>query len=193
MVVLAIVGAVMLNRKGVSQIKSDDVSKDKQVPITQKQASFKELLGISSPQKCTFGDANSSGTVYISKNKMRGDFQSTTQGTTINTHMISDGGYNYVWMGDSTSGFKMATETPKTDEQTNPTGVDMNKQNIYSCQSWNEDAGLLTVPATVKFMDFKSSPVVTTPVVPDPTACAACDKLKDSTSKLQCRSALQCK
>lgn len=196
-VVLAIAGAVVLIRKDAGQIKSDGTSKGKQVPVVQKQASFKELLALSSPQKCTFGDPattdNSFGTVYISNNKMRGDFQAAADGRTIKSHMISDGQYSYVWMDNTPTGFRMSLNAPKTEGQPNYSGVDENKQINYNCQAWLEDAGLLTVPTTVTFQDFSAIPAAAKPIGSDPAACAACDSITDAQSKLQCRSALQCK
>ena len=124
---------------------------------------------------------------------MRGDFQSTSQGRTIVSHMVSDGKFNYIWVDNTPTGFKMPLNAPKTEGNPNYSGVDENKQINYNCQTWSEDAGLLTVPTTVTFQDFSAIPAAAKPIGSEPAACAACDSITDAQSKLQCRSALQCK
>src|ERR1700683_114218 len=75
---------------------------------TQKKSLF-DFFSMTGSQKCTFSDSTnkSSGTVYVSGGKMRGDFQSSNNGKTNSSHMLNDGTFVYIWSDGQTNGIKM--------------------------------------------------------------------------------------
>ena len=75
--------------------------------MTTQKKSFFDFFSMAGSQKCTFSDStnNSSGTVYVSGGKMRGDFQSSNNGKTNSSHMINDGTYVYIWTDGQTNGY----------------------------------------------------------------------------------------
>ncbi len=121
--------------------------------------SIKDLMAFKGNQQCTFADTEggSSGTVYVGGGKMRGDFESVSDATTINSHMISDAEYVYVWTDGQTSGFKMLiSDMEKMNESadtTTPKTVDVDKRLDYDCSSWSVDNTKFTAPTNVKFTD----------------------------------------
>ncbi len=171
---------------------------------------LKDLFSSSKSQKCTFSDTNSgsSGTIYMSDGKMRGDFTSVSQGQTAMSHMIVQNNTSFVWTDASDQGVKLSYEkvaqltsasaSAQTSGATMPISLDQKVS--YECSSWTLDPTLLTLPTTVKFNDFSSlipqikasgnaSGAATTDIKSD--ACKACDQLTGSPRE-QCRKALSC-
>jgi uncharacterized membrane protein len=171
------------------------------------RVALKDLFSSSKSQKCTFSDNNSgsSGVVYMSGGKMRGDFTSKTDGQSVESHMIVENQTSYVWTDASTQGVKMSYE--KVTQLTSATAsaqaggssmpISMDQKVSYQCESWVADPTLLTLPTTVKFNDFSSlipqiKASTSGAAVMDPkSACGACDQLSD-TQRDQCRKALSC-
>lgn len=114
--------------------------------------SFKELLALGTPQKCTFAEtvANSSttGTVYVSGGKIRGDFTSVTKSTTVKSHMISDGQTVHAWVDGMSSGFKM---TLSAGAKAQSPEMDINRPIDVACTSWTPDVSLFALPTSIKF------------------------------------------
>ncbi len=171
------------------------------------EGSLKNLLAFQGSQKCTLdsqsGLADSTGEVYISYGKMRGDFISTAQGQTIKSHMVINGNTSYVWTDMLNQGFKIPLEKMTAAGADQKQGVDLNQSLRYSCAPWVEDATLLTPPIDIQFNDMSSMMnQVTSPInqkANNSTAsslqaqCGACDQAPDATVKAQCRAVLGCK
>jgi hypothetical protein len=171
---------------------------------------LKDIFASSKTQKCTFSDtaSGSSGTVYISDGKMRGDFTTEVQGQTVTSHMIVDNQISYVWSDASTQGVKLSYE--KIEQLTSATAsahagvtsmpISLDQKVSYQCSAWTADPAVLSLPSTVKFNDFsslipqiKASSGDNGSAAPDPksAACQACDQLT-GTTRDQCRKALSC-
>ena len=147
------------------------------------------------------------GTVYVSGKNVRGDFETTMpQKGVVESHMIKDGDYMYVWSSAMPQGMKMkATPPQQTDTGPKPApAADLyNKNYDYNCSPWRADASKFTLPTDIKFMDV-SEMMKGIPMPPVGAAggaavkppagmnCSACDQAP-ATAKAQCRAALGCK
>lgn len=172
---ILITGAILLVKNGIKG--TDDVSTDTEsatggeVTTTEGSAadasaeesasaefngSMKELVARGGDYMCTFTQttdvADSSGTVYISGERLRGDFKSheKVSDTDVESHMIRDGGFAYVWSSAMPTGFKMVVDDSASTDS-NSTGFDYNQQLDYSCNSWTVDESQFSLPAGVEF------------------------------------------
>jgi hypothetical protein len=109
--------------------------------------------------QCTFNVENqisqSSGTVYVSGQTLRGDFASQVPqlNQTIDSHMIQNNGAVYVWTSLSPQGFKTeaAISTPGGAAEFQDQGVDINQTYDYNCMPWTVDNSKFELPAGVTF------------------------------------------
>lgn len=178
---------------------------------TQNKSLF-DLLSMAGSQKCTFSDSNSSGTVYISDGKMRGDFQSQNEGKSGVSHMLNDGSYVYIWTDGQQNGYKMSlavvkqqqaqiTESPSNGgSQAQPSqAVNMQQKSNYSCDPWSADSSMFTVPTNVTFTDYSSmmqgagaSTQQGSQVKGSAAICAQCNQAPAGSARNQCLAALHC-
>lgn len=169
--------------------------------------SLSTLLASSVSQKCTFTNktdtSESSGTVYVSGGKMRGDFKTVASGRTMQSHMIVDGQTSYMWSDEMPQGFKMDFADMQKQDTKNQT-VDVNQQLDYSCGSWSADASAFVTPAGIEFKDMQAMmqgmmPKTNTGTIQNSgysdvkkMQCAACDNAPTAEAKAQCKTALGC-
>lgn len=121
--------------------------------------SLADLLGRGGDWQCTFGVenqvSNSSGTVYVSGSKIRGDFESMVPqlNQTIDSHMIQSDGFVYVWTSLAPQGFKSKATigTPDGTTAFRDQGIDINQAYDYNCTPWAADASKFELPAGVTF------------------------------------------
>jgi hypothetical protein len=160
--------------------------------------SIKDLLTAGIPQQCTFtdasGEAGLEGTTYIAGGKMRGDFTTTVDGKTTTGHTIFDGKTSWIWMDETSTGFKIEVDPSEADSSELPVqqGMDLNKTIDYNCSTWLPDNTLFNPPTDITFTSFE---------VPDTTEadamtgnqnlCESCEALSGE-SKTQCLTALNC-
>lgn len=122
--------------------------------------SLKSLLSSTTSQQCNFQDtstpsASSEGTVYVSQQKMRGDFSTTSNGLTQKSHIIIDGSKSYIWIDGQKQGFVTSFNATSTTAPTNASqSLDLNQKINFSCNSWNPDSSQFTRPSTVQFTDI---------------------------------------
>ena len=119
------------------------------------------LISLGKDVTCTFShmDAKneSSGTVYISGNQMRGDFMTkTSAGGTVDSHMIKNGDSVNVWSGNQ--GAKMVassmTSTAGESTQQSQGSVDLDQKVDYKCSDWKKDQSKFVLPTFVNFIDI---------------------------------------
>jgi hypothetical protein len=151
--------------------------------------SLKDLLSKGIAQSCTFNSEGSTGTIYMSGGKVRGDFDATVEGQTMKSHMIVDNNTSYIWSDGSKTGIKMsfdpnATTSPATTD-TQSGSFDASTQMNYKCGAWIPDASLFALPAGVAFTSFNA------PTSGESSQCSYCDSLTGD-SKSQCLTALKC-
>lgn len=126
------------------------------------RGSMTDLLARGGDYKCVFTHstdvADSSGTVYISGKKMRGDFKSNTKPTTtsVESHMIMDGEFYYMWSSAMPSGLKMkiSEETTASADSNASTGMDVNQELDYSCEVFAVTETQFSLPAGVTFTEL---------------------------------------
>ena len=105
------------------------------------------------------GSVASSGTVYVSGEKVRADFTSEVPGFgVVDAYMIADGAYVYSWTSMTPQGVKteMVADTEETTEDvpTSGSGYDPNHSYEYDCQMATADASLFVVPGDVTFIEY---------------------------------------
>jgi len=159
-----------------------------------------EILKSGKDQKCTFtrtdANAESAGTVYFSKGKMRGEFDVTAQGQTFKASMMSDGNDVYTWGSMMPQGIKTPVSSGATNDPRNES-FDLDDMVDYNCSSWNANSSMFELPSDVKFSEIPmgagSGPAGTMGSdVMKAQQCAACDTLTDAAQKSQCKAALSC-
>lgn len=160
-VVVLVIGGVyfLTQNKSTDQLAGDSKSAETQTEMSTKTASIKSLIDSGSNQKCTYqskeGTEQSSGTFYITEGKMRGDISVDVENTKTTNHMVYDGAYSYIWSDDSNAGFKMALDSQaNTQDKTQSTAVDTNKDYNFSCEKWSVDNSKFELPGNVQFADF---------------------------------------
>jgi hypothetical protein len=122
--------------------------------------SIESLLAAGKSQICTFSsneqDAETSGIVYVSGGKMRGDFAIDAKGTMTFSHMIYDGTMSYVWSDGSNAGFKMALDAD-AQSSTSSRGIDPKKNYEYRCEKWSADNSKFELPTGIKFSEIPTT------------------------------------
>ena len=189
---------------------------DANTPAPGAQMSMRELLGFGGAQRCTFTNkvenSESSGVVYVSGGKMRGDFTSLAAGQAIQSHMIVDGETSYVWSDAAPQGMKISFADMNAQGGTNSgQSVDVNEKVGYSCGAWAVDANVFALPTGVTFSDLGAilppggiPKLQGTPGTVQPSAgtmpsggagafqCAACNQVPEGDERMQCLEALGC-
>lgn len=157
-------------------------------------SSLKDLLTKGVAQSCTFSNEGSAGTVYVAGGKMRGDFDSVTEGKTVKSHMIVDGNTSYIWMDGEKTGFKMSFDpSAQTTGSAAPAGgFDANASMNYKCGAWITDSSQFTPPSNVTFTSFDlPSAAPAKAGGTQPSQCSYCSSLTGD-DKAQCLSAFNC-
>jgi hypothetical protein len=156
------------------------------------KGTIKSLLTSGVPQSCTFTSekqASTSGTVYVSGGKMRGDFTTINEGQSMTGHLIIDSGYSYIWSDLLTRGMKVALTEGQSSTGSGTQGMDVNQTVGYTCKPWSVDESKFTLPSNITF---------TTVSVPGagsgtaPSACTACASLT-GTAQTACNAQFNCK
>lgn len=123
--------------------------------------SIRELSARGGDWKCTVdassdtsvGQAVSSGVVYVSGRKVRGDFTtSVPQLGNVESHLIADGTDVYAWSSVLPQGIKTAMTAEESGSgPTSGQVFDTNHQYSYDCQPAAADASLFAPPSSVTF------------------------------------------
>lgn len=216
-VLVVIAGAFYFKHHAMmSSTATSQTENSKMQPVSNTPKSLSDFLSMTGTLKCTFSNStnNSSGTVYVSNGKMRGDFQSTNNGTAQQSHMVNDGTFVYFWV-DGQNGTKMSLSAIKNEEaQVSGTpsnnsqpqgGMDMHQKSIYSCSPWVANSSVFTPPASVTFTDYSAMMQKAQPgsSLPQGSAasnsmhgttaeCAECNQAPAGAARNQCLSALHC-
>lgn len=150
---------------------SDSTNKESKTENSKaEKTSLAKLLKQNKNVQCSYSlqDPKSSGTFYISGEKMRGDMQTQVVSTEQSSHLIRDTEYQYMWSDGTNQGVKMKIseiETVQTTPSTLkgstvttttivPPSVDNNTDYDYDCKSWSVDNSKFTPPSSVTFTDY---------------------------------------
>lgn len=164
------------------------------------RTSIRTLLGLGRDITCTFhrADAQSdiSGTVYIADGNMRGDFMMGAQATgDIESHMIHDGEYAYVWTSEVAQGTKMRIREGDTSMGAkSDNSVNIDDETDYECSGWSKDNSKFELPRGIEFMDVSAMLEQKTDAKGNMQVhqCGSCDLIPDAAAKAQCKAALGC-
>lgn len=169
-----------------------------QTPPNQEQGqmlSMKELMASNASQQCTFAEPQSdtSGTIYVSGGKVRGDFETKSESGTVSGHMIADSSTVHTWMDGMSQGFKASFDVAATADKNMEAQQSLNpdKKLDYRCSPWQADRSKFELPAGVTFTDM-SAMMQQSAGGSGASACSACDMAPEP-QKSQCKAALKCK
>ena len=172
--------------------------------------SFNDLLKKGDSVVCNSEISDESGKVavemYVSGAKFRTNSVATdTEGTVVNSHMVSDGDFAYLW-GDSQPGMKIKYSDLNQDKpeisaeelKSQQTSALQKAMEGYSfkCKPWIlVDSSKFTAPSDVEFTDISESmkQLQQQGSEANKSLCQMCDKLEDSTEKADCLAKLKCK
>ena len=126
----------------------------------EEKTTLSKLMGRGGNYMCTFVHntqmGESTGSVYISNKKIRGDFVSkvSVPGLAnmgdITTHMISDGESVYTWSSMSAEGYKVPVAQEDTATQSSAS-VPTDQELDYKCVGWTADQSKFSLPTNITF------------------------------------------
>jgi hypothetical protein len=168
--------------------------------ISEVNGNVFDLLKIGNSVKCTFSTEDesglTSGVTYVADNQVRGDFEvNLGEDGPIQSHIISDGQWIYMWSSALPQGIKANIEDTDlqktTEEAANSKDLKAFQNNVnYKCSSWNKDESKFVIPQDVKFLDM-SQTLKELKVDPD-NLCSACDYIPDEEAKSECKTRMNC-
>lgn len=107
--------------------------------------------------ECTFSHStevgDSSGIVYISGEKVKGEFTSDVKIAglgTIKTYMISDGDFTYTWSDVSPQGYKSKVVEDKSNSNDQ---IPSDQELDYNCSGWVAQDSYFKVPGNITFVE----------------------------------------
>lgn len=124
-----------------------------------KPQTYKQFLSSGISKICTYavslsdGSGTSTGTVYASSGKIRGDFTLPGQNGTVQQHIIVDSYMAYMWNNTSNQGVKFAVQEQSPNQLTNST--------VFKCNVWSPNMAVFEIPANVAYLDIGSYPTAT--------------------------------
>lgn len=121
-----------------------------------------ELIAKGQDLSCTFsfdggGTADTTGTVYVSNGKVRGDYTTVASGQTFVSHVIVRDNAANIWMDGSQDGFT-STLSGQVTTGGNSAAPDINSKLDYDCAPWTPDETKFALPVTVTFKAVSAVP-----------------------------------
>lgn len=171
---------------------------------SQTKGSIQSLLGVGKNVTCTitYPDNQGTGTIYVANDKMRGDFQTAgADGATIDSHMIRDGEFAYIWSdtvakaGDKKQGTKINISEAEKMVKANSgqtQAADLNKEVDMDCSTWTVSNTSFALPTDVTFTDLTETlkQIQTPSGTMDDSKQSPCDQIPDAEAKASCIKAL---
>jgi hypothetical protein len=175
--------------------------------------SLRSLLTANVSQKCTFNNGDSSGTIYVSAGRMRGDFTAkANEEASSQSHMVISNNLAYVWIDGSTQGYRMSFEdiTATTSRQSGQ-GIDADSKVATNCEPWAANDTVFSLPTDVTFNALPSAGTSANSQSQSTTGasagasvnanaggdyyaqkCAACNMITDKAAKAECIASFDC-
>lgn len=152
---------------------------------TTTKGSLRSLLSLGQNTTCTIANPDgSTGTVFVSAGRVRGDFDTQTDKGAMMTHMIQSDGYMYLWQEGETQGMKVKfDETTSTTDQTTQGNVDLDSEVDLSCVPWVTDGSKFTPPSGVVFTELSA---MLQSDDAKKAMQAACEQITDPQAKATC-------
>lgn len=198
-IIIAIVAVVVFSQSKKSSQPSGETAVTQQAEgesaETTSKGSIKSLIGLGKNVTCTMtypsGDGTTKGTVYVAGDKrIRGDFITNTQDKEMDSHMIQDGSWSYIWSSASPQGTKMKIEenvpTPTPGPQNQ--NVDVNTEVDYKCSDWSVDNSKFVPPSNIQFMEIGqiTNQIPSQTNTTNQSQKAICDQITDPQAKAAC-------
>lgn len=161
--VLIALGVVVLGVVSYVAIKPNDAS----VKNDTQENSFLDFVNSKESFECTVTQnvqgISSNGTVFISEGKIRGEFQTETQGMKINSSMVVKDGYTYSWTSMMPSVvYKAKVASGEISQQnTQMSGsysFDARQIGSYDCKETSVNDSRFELPQGVSLVDISSLP-----------------------------------
>ena len=200
-IVLIVAGAVFVLKKSQKPQEPTARQQASPAPAAGESGTIKSLLAMGKDVSCEVsyyvGKTKTSGKVYVSGKKMRGDFDIALEdGKQMDSHMIQDETFIYSWSSVLPQGTKMKIEavsaSPAPGAAAQNQSFDMNQNVSYKCSDWSADDSKFISPAGVQFLDV--SVMMKAPAQAKPatdTTSSPCDAIVDPQAKAACISATQ--
>lgn len=177
------------------------ISENAQTVGNAVKGTIQDLLLTGKSVTCTVTDETKeggTGVVFVSGKRMAGDFKTTVEDKVVESHMITDGTYTYIWSSDQTEGIKMKVDetkiTPGANGQPGSNEVfDLKKETGLKCSPWTPDNSKFVPPANIKFTDFTQIINQAQPKTTGKTTApqgSPCDQIEDTAAKAECVKAL---
>ena len=177
---------------------------------TQEQSvkgSFLDIIKLGKSVKCTYSSSNDSGVTsgetYVSGTKSRTDFILTLKdGTTNDSHSITDGEWIYIWTSTGEQGSKMkiadmqksaASSSAPGSTPTTTENKDLTQPMDYKCSPWLPDNSKFTPPSNITFTDLTEMlNQLQNPSGQTPNMCGTCNLAGSAENIAQCKKSLGC-
>ncbi|MFZ2149618.1 MAG: hypothetical protein WAV15_00440 [Minisyncoccia bacterium] len=160
--VAAVVVGGYLALKSKSPVENPPAQNEEAVKdASGKKMAFSELVKQGGSYKCevkqSMSDFENSGTVYMSGNKLSGQFSTVAEGTTMESYFVMKDGYMYNWSSFAPNmGIKIKTEAAVEAEAQGTYSWSAEQVGDYDCQAWTPEDSRFELPSAVVFTEFKS-------------------------------------
>lgn len=129
---------------------------------TKVKSSLKQMLGMGKNVSCEMAASEEqgliSGRVNIAGSKMMADFKMADEmGKMMDSHMINDGEFTYIWSSSAPQGTKIKNDTvaPAKSDQTQ-NSFDEDQEVDMECSDWSPASNSFTAPSDVEFLDMSN-------------------------------------
>lgn len=199
-VIIVLVALLAVGVGGYYLTKDDNDSNN--AVLNTGSTSINALLGQNNNSTCTYSHTDesgntSSGTVYLSGGRMRGNFTFQAAGQqTQYSNVLRDNEYQFVWQDGSDTGFKSKIETLTSagsdDSNTTQQAVDQDKEYDFDCSDWRVDESMFNAPANVEFTDYSAQIQQSQEAQQNVNdiKSEACAQISDATARMACENAL---
>lgn len=190
------IGAYLtVGNRGASPESSVNQQTSTETNTSTQAQSLEDFLTMTDDQQCTFTDATSetSGTIYVSNQQLRGDFVTNSDGMEVSdevsAHVIANSQDVYLWMDGVEEGYKTSLSSISEASADLPISDFINPdENVdYQCTPWTADTSKFELPD----MEFNDLSALLNNSEGNSLQCAACDTLSGE-AQTQCRAALSC-
>jgi hypothetical protein len=137
---------------------SGTTTEPSKVPTSGKKVAFSEFIKQGGSYSCTVSqttaEATSQGKVFISGDKVRGEFTTTVNGQTMTMSFLALDGYTYTWTSMMpTMGYKIKSNAQVGANSDAAMASAWNASSVgdYNCEAWSVDATKFEVPSSVTF------------------------------------------
>ena len=162
---LIVIGGLYVSKKSQKPQTEQPTAQSTEAPASEQSGTIKSLLAMGKNVSCDVSysaEQNKTvGKIYVAGQKMSGDFTiKTSDGKTMDTHMIQSEGYIYSWSSAIPQGTKMKIPTesasPSPAASGASSGFNPDQQVQYKCSPWGADDSKFSPPTNVQFMDISA-------------------------------------